>query len=354
MDFSSIIQIADYVWNCNQYVQALIIFVFFVAVANLVLLVFEKLISKATKKTKTELDDRLVEAVSRPLSFIVAFIGIKIALSHMELPEEWNAFAIHATDTFIIVIVAMLLIKFFDLIIGYWGKSWARKTRSKIDDQIVDLGHKVSTVVIMIFALLFILDEWGIDVTSLLAGLGIAGIAIGFAVKDSLANIFGGISLILDKAIRVGDFVKLDSGESGEIVDVGLRSTRMRTWDNELIIIPNGVLAVSKIQNWKLPNLSARCVINFGVEYGSNPDKVKKVIEKAIKKYHTYEKDDQKPDVVFMELGESSLNFAARFWVNDVAKRFDSMVAARGDIYKALNKAKIGIPFPCTTVYLKK
>ena len=246
--------------------------------------------------------------------------------------------------------------KILNILISVWGKKWAEKTESTLDDELLPLMHKASNIVAIIIGSFFILDVWKIDVTGLLAGVGVAGLAIGFAVKDSLANIFGGISIILDKAIKVNDVIKLENGSTGTIVDVGLRSTKIRTWNNELLIIPNGTLANSTIQNYKKPDLSVRAEITFGVEYGSDIDKVKEVVERTLKKVpKVVKKDDEKPiQILFLNMGDSALEFKARFWVKNYGDKFSTKIRATEDIYKSLNKSKIGIPFPTRTVYLKK
>ena len=152
---------------------------------------------------------------------------------------------------------------FLDIFIAYYGKKFAAKTKSTMDDSLIPLVEKFTKWFFVIIALLIIFSKWGVDIGAVLAGLGIAGIAIGFAVKDSLANIFGGISLILDKNFKVGDKIKIDSGDVGVIEDIGLRSTKLKDYDNHLIIVPNGKLANSKIVNYVKPNPKLKFKIDF-------------------------------------------------------------------------------------------
>jgi len=198
-----------------------------------------------------------------------------------------------------------------------------------------------------------VLGVWGVDIGPFLAGLGIAGLAISFALQESLGNIFGGISLIMDRVYKVGDRIQLDSGEVGTVVDVGLRSTRLRTFDNELIVIPNSKPANSKVKNYVQPDTSLRVVVNFGVEYGTKLEKVKKVLEPVLKKMKGISKSPA-PVVEFIEMGDSSLNCIAKFWVPNYEHAYGKKLEATDLIYNELNKAKIGIPFPTTTVYVKK
>jgi MscS family membrane protein len=239
-----------------------------------------------------------------------------------------------------------------DTIIEVWGLEWEKKTKSGID-AMLPLIHKLSKVIFIMTGIIVILNIWGKDVTGFVAGLGVAGIVLGFALKDSLANIFGGISIILDKTYRVGDRIKIDSGESGIVYDIGLRSTKIKTWDNDILVIPNGKMANSKIQNYVQPSIRSRCVIDFSVVYGSDIKKVKDVVMKTIKKVENAIEDPE-PSVAFVKMNDFSLDFKAKFWVANISQRYAAKEKATCMIYDALNKAKISIPFPTRTVYLKK
>jgi len=191
-----------------------------------------------------------------------------------------------------------------------------------------------------------------------LAGLGIAGLAIGLALKDTLANILAGISIFADRYFKVGDVIKLESGETGKVIDLGLRSTKIRTFDNEVIIVPNSQIAGGRLINFAKPELKARISLEIGVEYGSDPDKVKKVILEVVNKLAKKEKHiitkDTPPGIFFKDMGAFALKFALKVWVTDYRVRYGIKDKLNTGIYKALNKEKIGIPFPTRTVYLKK
>lgn len=158
--------------------------------------------------------------------------------------------------------------------------------------------------------------------------------------------------MILDKNFNIGDAVRLESGELGTIQEIGLRSTKMLSFDREIIFVPNGQLANMKIRNYVKPDKMVRKIVEFGVEYGTDPEKVKKVVLEALKKIKDIS-DDPYMDVLFESMGDSSLNFKARFWV-DWDDAYSKYIEATQVIYAALNKAKIGIPFPTRTVYLQK
>ena len=333
----------------NQYVEAAIIFILFVVIAKTVAVVLRKYLKKITEKTKTKFDDLLLEKTEPFLTYVILLVGVRFVLLHIGI---MNLLISRIINSFIAILAVYFVIIIIEMFINFWGASWAKRTKSGVD-AMLPLVHKFSKVVLIIACLMFILDIWDKDVTGFVAGLGIAGIVLGFALKDSLGNIFGGISIILDKTYKVGDRIKIDSGESGLVYDISLRSTKIKTWDNDILIIPNGKMANSKIQNYVQPSIRSRAVVNFCVAYGSDVDKVKKVVIEAIKKVENV-LDEPAPSVDFMKMSDFSLDFKAKFWVDDIAKRYRATENATNIIYKTLRKKGISIPFPTRTVYLKK
>ncbi|MBU4283485.1 MAG: mechanosensitive ion channel family protein [Nanoarchaeota archaeon] len=334
----------------NQYVEAAIIFLLFVVIGKIIAVVLRKYLKKITDRTKTKFDDILLEKTEPFLTYVIILVGVKVVLLHIGIMTLLLSRIINSFITILAVYFAIIIIEMF---INFWGINWAKRTKSGVD-AMLPLVHQLSKVVLIITCLMFILNIWDKDITGLLAGVGIAGIVLGFALKDSLSNIFGGISIILDKTYRVGDRIKIgDPGESGIVYDISLRSTRIKTWDNDVIIIPNGMMANSKIQNYVQPSIKSRGVIEFCVAYGSDVDKVKKVIIEAIKKVENV-LDEPAPSVYFSKMNDFSLDFNAKFWVDDIAKRYETQENATIIIYKTLKKEGISIPFPTRTVYLKK
>jgi small-conductance mechanosensitive channel len=244
------------------------------------------------------------------------------------------------------------VIRLINDIADSWKNEWAVQTASSADDRLIPLIEKILKVVVGILAIIFIFDSWDIDISPLLATAGIAGIAISFAVKDSLANIMGGLQLVLDKTFKVGDKVKLESGELGVILDIGLRSTKLKTYDNEIIYIPNGFLANAKIKNFTVPDIKLRVNVEFGVAYGSDTDKVREVVLEAVKGVDKV-LDDPAPAIQFLKMSDFSLDFIARAWVNDYMDAYSTHLTLTDEIYKSLNRAGISIPFPTQTIYTK-
>jgi small-conductance mechanosensitive channel len=333
----------------NIYLKFLFILAFSIPVAFLAKFILRRVLKPLTKKTKTKIDDLIVKSISSIIFYIVIILGFKVGIQHFDF--ETTVYS-SIVDTLFILVIVTLLLRIITNFSKHWLKEWATKTESTADDRLIPLVAKILKAVTIILGLIFIFDTWHINISPLLATAGIAGIAIGFAVRDSLANILGGIQLVLDKTFKVGDKVELESGEMGEILDIGIRSTKLRTYDNEVIYIPNGSLANTKIKNFTVPDLSVRVNVNFGVEYGSDPDRVRTVVLETVKKIDTVI-DDPEPVVQFLNMSDFSLDFVARVWVNSWTEAYSTKLTVTDEIYKALNKAKIGIPFPTRTVYTK-
>jgi len=337
----------------NSYLRALFVFVFVFVVLKVFLFIVSKVLPRLVSKTKTSLDDVILEKTGGPLTLMAILAGVRFAIGEVALGESLIQTFNGILLTLIILVGAVLVYYIVDAFIVIGLTEFGSATTRRSNKSLVQFFHSILKIAIFVVAFLVILASWGVEIGPLLAGLGVAGLAIAFALQSTLSNIFGGVSMILDKSIRIGDVVRLDDGTMGEIKKINLRSTKINTFDNEFVIVPNGKLSESNIMNMALPEPKARVVVPFGVAYGSDIDKVKKVVMKEIVKCEHYV-DDPEPSVKFLEMADSSLNFKAFFYVDSYENRYASLDEANTRIYNALNKAKIGIPFPQMDVHLKK
>ncbi len=336
----------------NKYIKAAIVLVAVYFGSQIIYYILEKYVKHLTSKTKTKVDDLILAKISRPISLILLLAGIRFALIPLALPENISFYVFHVIGALITLIVGYIAIGVLKILIHVWGKKWAEKTMSKIDDQLIRFLDRFSHIIVVIIVLMFLLDSWGIKIGTLLASLGIAGVAVAFALQNTLNNVFGGISMIVDKSLKVGDEIEIDAVTKGIVMDVGFRSTKIKTRNNELITIPNGKLADSKIVNYVMPDTTIRTVVPFSVAYGSDIRKVKELILAEILKIKRI-LNDPTPIVYFKEMGASSLNFDAFIWVADYKDRFAVKEEANIRIYNALNREGIGIPFPQMDVHVK-
>lgn len=337
----------------NPYIRAIVLALGIIIITRIVISLIFEIAKVFTKKTKTEIDNLIMSKTATPLTIIIFLFAIEIPLRELPLSDNLELIISKIIFSIAIVIVTYMTYVLFDIIILNAWKEFSKRTKTKVDDSLTSLINTILKIVLIIIAFLYILDLWGFEIGPLLTGLGIAGLAVALALQPVLSNIFSGASIILDKTVRVGDLIYLENNVKGKIEKIGLRSTKIRTFDNEWIIIPNTKLAESQIQNVALPEPKSRVVIPFGVAYGTDIEKVKKIVMKEIKSIKNAV-DNPEPSIRFDEMGNSSLNFKAYFHVSSFEHRWESIDEANTKIYNALNKAGIEIPFPQMDVHLKK
>ncbi len=333
----------------NRYASALAILVVSGIIAQIMLFLFGLYLKKVAGKTETIIDDLIFEKTKKPVFFLILIYGLKLAL----LDLGWLGLTSKLVDSLMAVLFLFILLRVFDIIVESWGMTFAKKTKTQIDEVLLPLFHKLGKVIFVIIALMWVMHIWGVDITPYLAGVGISGIVLGLALQDSLKNILGGINLMMDKTYQIGDKVKLESGDVGKIHDIGLRTTKIVTFDNEILYVPNGYLANSRVTNFTHPSLDVRTKVEFTVEYGSDISRVKKVILDTVSKIEGISKKKE-PSVQFYEMGDFALKFRVFFWVDDWRDEAARKMEATEAIYNALNKAKIRIPYPTQVVYVKK
>ncbi len=336
----------------NRWIFSVLILLFFYFLSKIVALFFEKVLKRITRKTAISMDEEIVDISMKPTKWIVLFFGLKMAIFSLKLSPAINLQFSNITTAVIIILVTYIVSNVVVIVIRSWGHKVASKLDSRIDDDLVPLFVKVSRVIVLSIGIIMVLSRFNVDIAPLIASLGIAGFAIGFAVKDSLANIIGGIVLILDQSFAVGDKVTID-GDTGVIKEVGLRNTKIQTYDNEIIVIPNGDLMNKKFKNSVLPDPMIRVVVEFTVSYGSDVDKVERVVIDALKTIPDIA-EDPAPAVVFYQMGDFALNFQAKFWVPDYVNQYGKWIEATKLVYQTLQREGISIPFPTQTVYLEK
>ena len=333
----------------NKYLRFLVITLISFLVAYTVKVIFKKVLKPLALKTKTKVDDLIIKSLASIIFYIVLVLGVRIGIQHFDFNK---AILENIIDTLLILIICLFLIRIIRDFSQHWLSEWKYMTKSSVDERVIPLLQKILKAIVFILGLFFVFSAWNINLTPLLATAGIAGLAIGLAIKDSLNNIVGGIQLVLDKTFKVGDKVEIEGVQPGVILDIGLRSTKLKTYDNEVIFIPNGILANSKIKNFTEPDLSIRVNVQFGVEYGSDLKKVSNIILDAIQNIEGV-LEEPAPAVQFLNMSDFSLDFVARVWVREYSGAYSMKLKVTDEIYKTLSKEGIGIPFPTQTIYTK-
>lgn len=332
------------------WVRALEVVVFSVLVARLVDLVITRFLMRLALRTETDLDDQLIQLLHRPLFISVILFGLNVALKILEWNSEIEDVLVAMIQTLAIYVWTGAAFKLTSTTLS--GLSRLADRVTWLEARTLPLFDNLSKVIVFGISVYCFLVTWDLDLSAWLASAGIMGIAVGFAAKDSLANLFGGIFVIMDAPYKIGDFITLDTGERGRVIKIGLRSTRLLTRDDVEITLPNAHIANAKVVNESGgPYEKTRVAISVGVAYGSDIDRVRAVLLEAAKSVEQVV-DDPSPRIRFVEMGDSALIFRVQCWVDEPALRGSCIDGMNTAIYKALGKAGLEIPFPQRVVHM--
>ncbi|MDO9585487.1 MAG: mechanosensitive ion channel family protein [Syntrophales bacterium] len=219
----------------------------------------------------------------------------------------------------------------------------------------ISISSNITKLIIYLVGLLFILQTLGISVVPILTALGVGGLAVALALKDTLANLFAGLHILLSKQIKAGDYIKLNTGEEGYVTDITWRNTAIRTIPNNLIIVPNANLASATITNFNLPEKDVPVRVQVGVSYASDLEKVEKVaLDVARKIMEEMGAPDSEPAVRYQTFGDSSINLTVIMRAKEFADQYMMAHEFIKRLHRRFHEEGIEIPFPIRTLYVKK
>ena len=340
----------------RQYALAfLVILVAFVLRRLLISLVLRSL-RRLARRTRTDLDDAILKAVGPPLGFAVILGGIYTATVILQLPSE-PVNVRHAADvilaTLVIVGAAWLLLRVIDALTGYMA-TLTKRTESTLDDQLVPIIRKALKTFVGVLAFVSIVQNLGYSASSLLAGLGIGGLAFALAAKDTLSNFFGSLVILIDRPFAVGDWIEFGEGE-GVVEEIGFRSTRVRTFAKTEVSVPNSVLANAVINNWSRMPIR-RIKMTLGVTYESSAEQMEQAVEGIKKLLREHREVYQEFFLVnFTDFGSSSLDIFVYFFTTTTV--WEEYLRVRQEvnieIMRLLESLGMEVAFPSRTVYLK-
>ena len=299
----------------------------------------DRYLKRVTSRIDGEVDDIVLKGVHSALYVTLAVAGAYVGTRVYDISPGLAVPLEAGTLSFIVVVWAVTLLR-----VG--RKASTAMTDSRyIDRQMVPILQNVWSAVIAGVAIFLLLVLWDIDVTPLLASAGIAGIIVGLAARDTLANFFGSLSLYLDGTYKVGDYVVLETGERGRVEDISVRSTVIRTRDDILVTVPNSKLNNAAIVNESTPRRKRRIRVPVGVAYGTDIDRVEAVLLELAEAEDLVQ-DRPSPRVRFREFGDSALNFELLCWVGNPALTARATHELNSAIYKRFQAEGVEIPFP--------
>lgn len=306
-------------------------------------------LKKRAEKTESQLDDIILRALGTPLVIAIIALSVYFALTRFEIvPVSMGWFITDQVINAVFVLLGAWITSVFSYnLIRTYGTLVAAKTETDLADRLIPVLEIAARYLIWFVALLLILSIFKIDITPLLAGAGIGALALALAAQEILSNVLGGAIIAVDKPFRIGDRVKIDTF-FGDVMSIGLRSTRIKTLDNQIITVPNAKVTSGVVINYAMPDVKMKVRIPFSVAYGSDMEKVKEIlltIARDAAEKTSWVITDPTPSVYFLEFGESSLNGQLILWTNNYDYVWDVQDWVNTRIARRFADEKIEIPF---------
>lgn len=323
-------------------------------VGKVVYYLLKNRVQKMAERTEMQFDDILVKILQGPLVLTIVIIGLMAGLGFLTLPEDMALFVSNVLSVLISLAIIWFAIRLSDAVIDAYMHPFTAKTETKLDEELLPILKKGVKALILIFGAITIIGNFGYDITAMITGLGIGGIAIALAAQETLGNMFGGITIFTDRPFGIGDRVKVGD-VYGDVVDVGMRSSKIKNLDNNIVVIPNSVLSKSIVENYTRPSKKLKQSFTMGLTYDTKPDKIDeavKIIKEAIQGVKGVTKDE--PLIWFTEFGDFSLNLLCIYWIKSLKYWGTTKHEINTEILRGLNKAGIDIAFPSQTIYLEK
>jgi small-conductance mechanosensitive channel len=303
--------------------------------------------------TTTDLDDRLLQRIIPHVSRLLIMLGLYLAMHSLSLNERAVVILSGLLYVILVVVFFNLVYHLLDELMQWYISGQRERSDALISRQMLPVAEKLALLFLMGMALIVILKHFNYDIFSIVTALGIGSLAIGMAAKDTLAHMISGFTLMLDRPFRIGDRIQLVGGQVGDVLDIGLRSTKIMTLNSQLLVIPNSDLCNSMLTNMAAPDVRAKGRITIGVAYGSDVELVKRLLVDTALEVDAVLRDPA-PEAFFVAFGEFSLNMTLFFWVESYEILFATTDRVNSLILSRFADNAIEIPFPTRTVIMEK
>ena len=303
---------------------------------------------KLTRKTSFKTDDIFLNAVESQIITWISLAAVYYVVITTKILQPYSEYLIKVVVFTLILSIAFAISKFFIGMIDEWSEKQGRSIPS------TKIFVNLVRALIFIIGVLIALDFIGVSITPMLTALGVGGLAISLALKDTLSDVFAGLHILLSKKVELGDFIELESGQMGNISNITWRNTTILERTNNVFIVPNTVLSAAIVKNYSTIDKTFSARLAIGVAYESNLDYVEKVtleVAKEVVKDMSEHVKDFEPFLRYYEFGDSSINFKVFFQVNQYGDQFAIIHKFIKQLIIRYNKEGIVIPFPIRTLY---
>jgi MscS family membrane protein len=314
--------------------------------------IFGNVVKQFTKKTKTRLDDIIIDMIEEPIVFIVTIGGVWYGLTRLELHETVDRWLGNVIQFLIILTIAWLITRLLDSFYKEYVVPLVSKTETDLDDQLLPIVQKGTKLTVWSLGIIVALNNAGYDVGALIAGLGIGGLALAMAARDTVSNVFGGLTIFADRPFKLNDRIQI-AGYDGFIRDIGVRSTRLETLDGRVVTIPNSKFSDTPVENVSLEP-SRKVVSNLGLTYDTPPEKMKRAMEILQEIIAQNDATEDKVLVSFNAFGDSAMNILFIYYIKSGADILGAQTDINMEVLSRFTAAGLDFAFPTQTIYTKQ
>ncbi len=334
----------------GEWAISLSIIVGSVLLGKLLFFVFSRTLKVFTKKTKSRIDDIIIDMIEEPIVFAIIIAGVWYGVAYLDISEWWEKFVRNVYYILITFNIAWLITRLFDALVNEYLQPLVEKSESDLDDQLLPIARKGIKITVWIIAIVVGLNNAGYDVGALIAGLGIGGLAFAMAAKDSVANLFGGFTIFADKPFTIRDRIRI-SGFDGTVQEIGIRSTRLKTLEGRIVTIPNATFANEAIENVS-SEAARKMVVDLGLTYDTTPEQMQKAMDilKEIAKANPSVEDDNIV-AAFNQFGDFAMVVRFVYYIKKGKDIYGTISEINMEILKKFNENKLEFAFPTQTIY---
>ena len=316
------------------------------------------LVLRLTRWTPFDLDTRIIQALRWPITLAIVLLGVYLGLKLLLDLDPGQSDRVDKVASLLgIVLGVLVLVALISNTMDWYLENLATRTQHVIDLKLFPLLRRISTVLIYGLGSLLILDLLEINISPLIAGLGLGGLAVALALQPTLANLFAGTYVMTEGVISPGDYVELEGGVAGYVVEVGWRSTRIRTWRNNLVVVPNNRFAETIITNYQRPAPAVNVWLNCGVSYDSDLNRVEEVCREVMDEVLDTQSEAVKEYggwFGYDSFGDSNVNFWLFVQARDRWGSFALQTALMKRLHQRFNQEDIVINYPMRTLQFPK
>lgn len=320
-----------------------------VMISRLTRFVMGRYLPRLTKATTTGLDDLIIGGAIGPLSAMVLLPTFHLCVYILDMPAALRALLIDGLVVAFTLLLTTIAVRSVDALFRAWGARQARVGKG-VDPQVVAFGRKFAKILVVLIAVLVVLERVGLDIMSLITGLGIGGLAVALAAQETLGNVLGSLQIMTDQPFSVGDFIRYD-GTFGQVRDIGLRSTKLLTGSGVRVVVPNKRLAEGVIENCSV-HQGITVQFSVGLIYGTSADQIELAVRLLREIVGGHDSVSPEVKVNFLAFGASSLDLNVVYFITDFANNLSVQHDINMAIKRRFDEQGLDFAFPTRTVHM--